>query len=279
MLMPRVIVEAEEYRGKVVEVSRDIHPSIAQEGSASIDFDISDIDITSVKGRTNHALIELYNQKGYDVFKNTCLEMKKNNWFSAQDYGAFKGECAEVFLYGTVLEFIKKFNLPWKVYLSLVIPHRNGIEGNTTELDLVLVSEEMVTVFEVKSYNGNKEITGICNIKTKSQDKNIYNQNALHCESLIKLIKGFNINSNRGMKSVLFSFSEGPVHDKREDINKRLMPVLDEKTILKYLTSLTKLNEKLWKPTLVEKMDELHKSLTVEDHMNYIKEAKGGNVQ
>lgn len=279
MSVPRVILEAQKYREDIVGEQCDDMEEVDYdededgEYSAELDLELSESH-KGVKARANYALLQLYNQKGYDVFKRTCIQMKSNKWFDKSEYGFFKGECAEVFLYATILEFINKFNLPWKVYLSLVVQHRDGIEGHTTELDIVLVSQEMITVFEAKSYNGSKELIDLCTIKRKSDSKDIYRQNALHCESLIKQIADYNINDTRGMKSVLFSFAEGSLKDSREPQCKKLIPVLTEDNLLKYLTSLTKLEMKYWKPTIYDRVEELSKKLTMKDHMNYIMKNK-----
>lgn len=277
MRVPKVILEAQAYRKDIVGEFVEDEEEFDEEGEPipPTDLDLSETH-TTVKERANYALLQLYEQKGYDVFKQTCLNMKGNSWFNTSDYGTFKGECAEVFLYVTILEFIKKFQLPWKAYLSLVIPHRRQEPGHTTELDLVLVSEQMITVFESKSYGGNKKITDVCTIKRKSGSKDIFGQNAMHCESLIKQIADFNINDQRGMKSVLFSYAEGTLEDTRDPRYKKLMPVLTEDNILQYLTSLTKLENKYWKATIYDRVEELSKQLTMQDHMNYINRNKQG---
>lgn len=277
MKVPRAMLEAQSYRKAIVAANtEEVEVEVNDDGEYQ---ELSpDLELTeshgSVKERTNYALIQLYEQKGYDLFKKTCLNMKGNNWFDKDEYGFFKGECAEVFLYVTILEFIDKFKLPWKVFLSLVIPHKDGIAGHTTELDLVLVSEEMITVFEAKSYGGDKIIRDVCSIQRKGGTKDIYSQNALHCESLIKQIAYFNINDQKGMKSILFSYAEGSLKDARQAQHKRLMPVLTEDNILKYLTSLTKLEDKYWKYDIYAKVTELSYQLTMEDHMNYINRDK-----
>ncbi|MFF2798256.1 nuclease-related domain-containing protein [Lysinibacillus xylanilyticus] len=274
MNVPRVILEVQSYRKDVVG---DVEEVIYQDGE-EVEIFQTDLELAqsyeSVKERTNYALLQLYEQKGYDLFKKTCLNMKGNSWFNTSDYSTFKGECAEVFLYVTILEFIEKFNLPWYAFLSLVIPHRDGIEGHTTEIDLVLVSEEMITVFESKSYGGDKTIKDVCSIVRKNGTKDIYGQNALHCESLLKQIADFNINDQRGMKSVLFSFAEGSLDDVRDPQYKKFMPVLTEDNVLQYLTSLTKLKNKYWKSGVVDKVSQLSKMLTAEDHMAYINRNK-----
>lgn len=273
--VPKAMLEAQPYRKAIVGVNTEeveVDPVDYEEESA-VDLELTESH-GSVKERTNYALIQLYQQKGYDIFKQTCLNMKGNNWFDKDEYGFFKGECAEVFLYVTILEFIEKYQLPWKVYLSLVVPHKDGIAGHTTELDLVLVSEEMITVFEAKSYGGDKIIRDICSIQRKHGTKDIYSQNALHCESLIKQIAYFNINDQRGMKSILFSYAEGSLTDARQSKYKRLMPILTENNILKYLTSLTKLEDKYWKYDIYAKVSQLSYELTMEDHMNYINRDK-----
>ena len=283
MSIPRAVLEAQKFRSEIAEeycgysdeyYEDDDEEFISPEGKLDLSDD-ADHDNT-VKGRANYVLLQLYEQKGYDVFKRTCINMKGNYWFDKDEYGQFKGECAEVYLYVTILRFIEKYNLPWKVYLSLVLPNRDGIQGHTTELDVVLVSEEMITVFEAKSYNGNKTITDICTINRPAGKKDIYRQNALHCESLINQIKDYNINGPRGMKSVLFSFAQGSLKDTRDKRCSNLIPVLTEDNLLHYLSSLTRLKDKYWKPTIFDRIEELSKQLTIEDHMKFIRSSKGG---
>ena len=280
MKIPDVILATASYRKEVAKdvvehyeevVDSEEEYEESEEGTVTLALDKQ---VSGVRGRTNYALLELYNQKGYDVFKETCMRMKGNNWFNKEEYSTFKGECAEVYLYVTVLEFIKKYELPWKAYLSLVIPHRSGEAGQTTELDLVLVSEEMITVFEAKSYGGDKKIKDVCTISRKGGNTDIYRQNALHCESLIKQIADYNINDQRGMKSVLFSYAEGSLTDVRDAKYKKLMPVVTEDNLLKYLTQLTKLSSKFWKASIFEKVDGLSNALTMEDHMKHINSKK-----
>ena len=283
MSIPRAVLEAQKFRSEIAEeycgyldeyYEDDDEEFISPEGKLDLSDD-ADRD-NRVKGRANYVLLQLYEQKGYDVFKRTCINMKGNYWFDKDEYGQFKGECAEVYLYVTILRFIEKYNLTWKVYLSLVLPNRDGIQGHTTELDIVLVSEEMITVFEAKSYNGNKTITDICTINRPAGKKDIYKQNALHCESLIKQIKDYNINGPRGMKSVLFSFAQGSLKDTRDKRCSNLIPVLTEDNLLHYLSSLTRLKDKYWKPTIFDRIEELSKQLTIEDHMKFIRSSKGG---
>lgn len=274
MNIPKVILDAKDYRRSVVGQHAEVHEVEVEDVLPDlVDLDLSE-EHKTVKERTNYALLQLYEQKGYDIFKKTILNMKGNKWFKATDYGTFKGECAEIYLYATVMEFVKKFDLSWRVFLSLVIPHRDGIAGHTTELDLVLVSEEMITVFESKSYGGDKKITDVCSIKRSSGKTDIYGQNALHCESLIKQIADFNINDQKGMKSVLFSYAEGSLEDVRDTQYKRLMPVITEDNLLSYLTSLTKLEDKFWRDGVYKCLDNLADKYTMQDHMNHINRKK-----
>lgn len=272
MRVPRVIIDAQEYRADVLEV--DAIEECEEDLPSKPILNLTESK-ESVKDRTNYALLQLYYQKGYDAFKKTCLNMKGSGWVDKNDYGHFKGEVAEVYLYVTVLEFIEKFQLPWTAHLSLVVPHRNGKEKETTEIDLALVSEEMITVFEAKSYGGLKKITGICTV-TAGNKNDVYRQNALHCESLLKQIEGNNINGPRGMKSVMFSFSEGDIQDNRQEEYKRLMPILTEDSILAYLSSLTKLEKKYWNKEIFAKMEDLSKRLTMDDHLKHV---TGGKVK
>lgn len=272
-MIPKVIVVAQDYRAKVLAEYFSQEPELTEEErqqfASSSDF-VLDRELGSVKERTNYALLKLYSDKGYDVFKETCLKMKVTKSLDRTDYSTFKGELAEVYLYVTIMEFIKKFDLPWKLYHSLIIS-KPVDEGGSTECDLILVAEEMVVVFEVKSYNGDKKITDLCTITVNGKKKNIYDQNALHCRCLQWHIKPLNIGGKYGMKSALFSFATGGLEDTRAKEHKQLMPVLTEDNVLQFLTALSKLKQKFWTSEIFDCVDSLVGQISMEEHVEYLK--------
>ena len=276
-MIPKVIAEAQEYRKKVIaDMGMEITNSDdlileGEEGVLSLDP-----NQTSVKGRTKAAFLALYEKEGYDVFMKTANKLRsRGKELNNKEWGHFKGETAEMVLIVTIMEFIRKHNLPWKVFHSLVIPHYRGEEGATTECDVVLVSEEIVTVFEAKSNSGNKVLTDICTVNIKGREPNdIFKQNALHCNSLIRQIEHLNQQTQQGLMSVYFLFDDGKFTDKRTDSNKRKMPALDEKTLIQYLSVLTKKTTKNWKPEIYSFVEELSNKLNGEDHRNFIQGGK-----
>lgn len=284
MKVPRVILEAEDYRKEVIE-DLEIDTDEDYNFEEDDDFEEDEQEVISgsavslalpethddVRSRTNYALMQLYEQKGYDVFKKVCGEMRSNKGLSSSDFGFFKGEACEAFLTATIREFIKKFDLPWKVYTSLIVKHRDeSLEGGVTEIDVTLVSQEMITVFEAKSYSGKKTLTGKCSINHSTGKKDLYGQNSLHCESLLKLIRDYNINGNAGMKSALFWYADGTLTDKREDAYKAIMPAITEDNLLAYLTALTNLTDKYWNQSIFQRFDEISKMHTVEEHRKFV---------
>jgi hypothetical protein len=272
-MIPRVIVEAQDYRAKVLAEYFSQEPELTEEErqqlTSSSDL-ILDKELTSIKERTNYALLKLYADKGYDAFKETCLKMKVTKSLDRTDYSTFKGELAEVYLYVTIMEFIKKFNLNWKLYHSLVIS-KPVSEGGSTECDLILVAEEMLVVFEVKSYNGEKTITDLCTISVNGKKKNIYDQNALHCRCLQWHIKPLNLGGKYGMKSALFSFATGSLKDTRAKEHQQLMPLLTEDNVLNFLTALSKLKQKFWTSEIFDCIDSLVGQISMEEHLSYLK--------
>lgn len=275
-MIPRIIVEAQDYRAKVLAEYFSQDPDITEEERVQLDPNsdlILDQELESVKARTSYALLKLYEEKGYDTFKETCVKMKVAKSLDRTNYGTFKGELAEIYLYVTLMEFIKKFDLPWKLHHSLIIRKPEG-EAGSTECDLVLLAEEMSVVFEVKSYNGNKKLTDVCTINVNGRSSNIYNQNALHCRSLQAHINKFNLSSKYGMKSVLFSFATGSLEDCRTTDNKKLLPVLTEDNLLSFLSALTKLKQKFWKPELFDAVGSLVGQVSMEEHIAYLNSIK-----
>lgn len=277
MPVPKVIVDLHEYRAGVVEKyttlqTIEILEDVISDDKVQVTLDLPEKKL-SAKERTNYALLQLYYQKGYKIFRDVCYSLKENPGLNSSDFGIFKGEVAEVFLYVTALAFIEKFKLDYKVYLSLVIPKYTGIQGETTELDLVLVSKNMIVVFEAKSYGGDKKIKDICTISRKSGSRDIYQQNAMHIKSLFKLIEKYNING-RGVKSVLFSYSLGKLEDIRDKRYKELMPVVTENNLLAFLTTLSKLNTECWTQEALDIIEETSKKYTMEDHMKHINSTK-----
>lgn len=280
MPVPKVIVDLHEYREGIVNKYTtqqvvDIMESIEEDTESHVSLDLPEQKV-GARDRTNYVLLQLYYQKGYQVFRDVCLMLKNNPGLSRDDFGAFKGEVAEVFLYVTTIAFIEKYNLDYKVYLSLVIPKHTGIEGETTELDLVVASKGMIVVFEAKSYNGDKKIKGLCTIQRSSGSRDIYQQNAMHIKSLYKLIDKYNING-RGIKSVLFSYSAGKLEDVRQPQHQRLMPVVDETNLLGFLTAMSKVRGECWQPQALEVIETMSNTYTMQDHMNHINKSQGGN--
>lgn len=282
MSVPKVFLEAQEYRKKVLEpyLTEEEYEDYDEEDDEVESYSTASLYLTEehrdIRSRTNYALVQLYEQKGYDVFARTCENMKHNNWFDKSEYGQFKGECAEAFLYVTIDAFIKKNNLPWRIYQSLVVPHRNGEQGATTEIDIVLVSEQQIVVFEAKSYNGNKTITDECTVHHGGKTTDIFGQNGLHCESLQKKILDLNINAYKGMKTAFFSYAVGSINDKRSPEMKTRMPALDERTIQLFLGALAKLETKYWRYDIFDRFDQLSKELTMKDHMRYVMSKRKG---
>lgn len=271
-MLPKVIVGDNPDR-EWFAATRGLEISEGGKKSANIEGGDGGLDLEQkdeVYERTEHAFLQLYKKKGYDAFRETVIQMKRKPESFKEEWALFKGESAEMFLFITISEFIKVHNLPWKVFHSLVIPHWNQ-KDKTTECDVVLVSETNITVFEAKSYSGNKTLTGLCTITRSSGSADVYSQNALHCRSLSVLIEKHNLKKDAGMKSALFSFSEGDLKDKRNKDAKKLMPALDEDSLLRYLTALTKVNCKYWSADVIGAVEELSTKHTREEHISQFK--------
>jgi len=229
----------------------------------------------NIKEKTNDILWEVYNKEGFSRFSNLISYLKS---FGRQDFNDLiqvKGEIAEVVLEITISHFIKKFSLPWKVYRTLIIPYSSS-SSSSTELDLILLTPQVVTVFEVKSYNGEKTITGDCFMKAVNhgvtQEKDIFSQNKLHIKAFWMNFGNYAKGETGVIKSVMFSFATGKVIDMRDPAKKIIMPIYDESTISSYLEALRQINfDPRWESDLVNAIDKAKaSSISLEDHISNI---------
>lgn len=269
-MIPKVIIEGQKYRKKVVE--KYYNGELSEEVDS--DNQLREIEFTkefsSAKERTNYALLKVYEEAGYSAFVKTCNSLLFKSSLQRDDYSEMKGELAEVYLYITITEFINKFKLPWEVHHSLIIKKPEGEKGST-ECDVVLISEEMIVVFEAKSYNGDKKISDICTVSVNNRTRDIYKQNALHCRSLVHQLERFALSGKYGMKSVMFSYATGSIDDTRTIENKRLIPIVTENSLLSFLTSVSKLSQKFWSSGIFDHVESLVGLISPEEHLSYVK--------
>jgi len=279
MRIPNVVLNIEGYRSKIYNGElQDESEDLSQDPDSHtyINPDSPDwADLPTVQKRTEEAFTWLYKQKGFGAFWSHAQTLKRMDELSVEDYGVAKGVLAELVLFHTIKEWIKHNNLQntWKIYHSLFVPFKN--KQGQTELDIVLASRFTVVVFEVKSYNGEKTLKGECTIVRKSSSRDIFKQNAMHVRVLKEAMNPETILSDVGaFKSVLFSFATGSINDKRTETYKRLMPVVDENSLVHFLNSLlAKANRTNWGDNIFNELDSIaDNKITMEEHIRFLEE-------
>ena len=226
-----------------------------------------------LKERTRKILWEIYEKEGYKRFIEILDFMKTYPGRAFNDVTQVKGEVAEVVLEIIIAKFIEELDLGWQCYKGLIIPFEPESK-NTTELDFILVTPIVVTVFEIKSYNGVKTLTGDCFLKAEnkgfSSEKDVYEQNKMHIKAFWANF-GKHATTKLGViKSVLFSFASGTVTDEREKEKQEIMPVYDENTLPQYLEALRLLeSDPRWEEaSLIEALQKAaREAISLEDHV------------
>jgi hypothetical protein len=196
--------------------------------------------------------------------------------FLSQDHFLLaKGELAEVFLTHTIEEWIKRGNLQakWRVYPHYYFPYKSG-KGHT-EIDVLLVSRNVIVVFEAKSYSGDKIIVGDCEVKVRGVLSDIFKQNSHHCKALYEHLQDLVLGSSGALKSVFFSFSSGGLVDERTVDRQALMPVVDEDNLPHFLNALERSAESvLWASEIFTRIESIKKEYDADVHGAEIKERR-----
>jgi hypothetical protein len=231
------------------------------------------------KDRTRKILWEVYRSEGYSKFIDVVgnLKVLKNHEFN--DLIQVKGETAEVVLEIIIEHFIKHYALDWKVVKGLILNINGnvGSKSSTTEIDIVLVTSKVVSIFEIKSFNGEKVISGDCLLTANNAgnilSKDVFLQNRLHIKAFWNNFGKFSLSETGIVKSVMFSFSSGSLKDDRSIDKKEIMPVYDESNIPRYLEAIRLLDvSDRWKvDELNEAIEVAEKgSVSLEDHIKYL---------
>jgi hypothetical protein len=251
--IPKIVLDLYDYRKKIYEKQ-------SKEPADLPKFD-------NVRQRTEYIFRWLYDTHGYQTFIDTAIKLKTIEGMNSDDFGQAKGLIAEIVLVCSIEEWQKQTGTKdWNYTREFYLPHRNGT--GTTEIDVILYSPYSIIVFEVKSYSGTKTLTEECTIKT-SRVHDLFGQNGLHIESLMKQIEPLCLSKIGAVKSAYFNFSLGEVNDQRTVKNKQLIPVIDENNIFTFLEAMRKACTKMtWDKKITAKIVELRESgITREQHM------------
>lgn len=186
-----------------------------------------------IKDAIRYKLMEVYDKKGLTDTINAGYELmalcEKNAY--QEKYRLLKGEIAEVILECELIELQKQSKEPSIILKGLCIPFRNS--NSTTELDVTLITEKRIFLFECKSYSKKPKITDKCLL---DGTMDVYKQSTLHLHALHDYISSYYNKSidQKPYRFILFEMSTLGVDDQRED--KKTIPVLNPKTCLPYLT-------------------------------------------
>lgn len=254
--IPKIVLDLYDYRSKMYSDSKKAD-----------DLPVFD----TVRDRTEYIFRWLYDTQGYSEFIKTAVKLKRIQGLEQEDFNISKGMIAEIVLLCSIEEWIKQSgSSDWNLYREFYVPHRNG--NGVTEIDIVLYSTYTIVVWEVKSYSGKKTITKECTINT-SREHDLFYQNGLHIESLMKQIEPLCLSKIGAVKSVYFNFSLGEVNDDRTPKNKKLIPVIDENNIFTFLEAMrTSCIASKWDKGLDNKMSEIRNmGITREQHMSQFK--------
>ena len=277
MNIPAVILEMESYRKQVAHGVKGNEEKKSTKPPKNIPvIDLKDFD--SIQDRVRESFRWVYETQGYAEFLTFCKKMKNMDFLSQDSFSRAKGELAEVFLTYTIEEWIKRGNLQskWRVYPHYYIPYRSG-KGHT-EIDVLLVSRNIIVVFEAKSYSGDKTIVGDCDVKVRGRLTDIFKQNSLHCRALYEHIQDLVLGPSGAMKSVFFSFATGSLVDERTPDKQRLMPAIDENNLPHFLNALEKNAETLaWSSEIFSRVESIKKEYCADAHSAEVQERRNRN--
>lgn len=268
MRLPNVIIKTFDNR---------IQEALLASGIDSVSSDLFanlPLGDNNIKDRVELVLRRIYKKEGYNVFMQTIMHLKKFNNRDKDDVIIAKGEIAEVVSSIMIEHYVKVNNLrDWRLYRGLILGSKKD-PNFSTELDLVLVTPKCASIIEVKSYNGPKTLKGECTLVVKGNTKDVYSQNIGHIKAFWGNFKDSALKTQGAIKSVLFSFSYGPLDDIRSEVNKGVMPVYDEETFAGYLKALESINRvDTWDVNKLSKavIEQKKTARSFDEHVKYLK--------
>lgn len=199
--------------------------------------------------RINKSILEFY--ENHDLRNTIALGRCLLNCKYGKDKEDFRtavhGEVCESILEVMIKEFLKKNNLEkrWFYTKGLVLKDLNNLDSDyLTEIDFILFSPHKIFLFECKSYGGKKYLKDKCTIvRAKKKPFDVFKQHEKHSNVLLNNFLGFRAPEKEGEEKIapvqllLFDFSNGDLTDQRTELWKKVMPVVDENTLGKFLSN------------------------------------------
>jgi hypothetical protein len=229
-----------------------------------------------LKGRTRDGLLEVYRREGFTRFMDVVDHMRTFEGREIGDVLQVKGEVAEVVAEVITLQFIKETGVDWRLYKGLILGNPNN-KKFSTELDMVIATPGVVSIVEVKSFNGRKVLSKECFLTATNAghtlERDIFKQNAVHIRTFWDNFQEAATGNVGVIKSVLFSFSNGGLVDERLPAKKALMPVFTERDFVSYLLSVKQLGKASWEVKRLDRLIQKAKSNapTLDGHIEYVR--------
>ena len=233
------------------------------------------------KERTRSELLKCYKEYGLETVMEVgraLLEAEKDrNRKKAESI--VHGEVCETILECIVMEHKSKHPIEtknWKMARSVILPNLENVQSEfLTELDLVLFTPQQILLFECKSYNGEKTLTGSGKLtRNGGGSVDVYSQNKLHLEMLSKVVakcRTLTPSYGKEIQMVLFDFSLGGMNDKRSEKAKQILPWYTEETVTECFP---RGNSTLWDMRVLAPLVDLmveRSPLLRKQHLQYVK--------
>lgn len=206
-------------------------------------------DFPDVKDRLKFLCNYIYENMGITILMDFLAKHKELEFEESKEFIDYKGLVCELFLFYYIQSFIITFDLKdWTVKHSLLLelPKATKKGFTHTEVDVMLFTPNIAVVFECKCYRGTNVLTDKCFLTGSSTTKDIFKQNAMHIEMLLREYGSYKKVDQGSIKSVLFLYKPHKIQDKREHKNQRLIPVLDDTDIGEFLKFVKDLHDVKW---------------------------------
>ena len=185
-------------------------------------------------------LREVYNTKGLQFVYEVCKSM-----LSIKDNTGKKrtvnGNVCEILLCLMTEEYLSKKKIDGFIARSVILKDPTKPSSDfRTEIDFLFCTKKVVFCTECKSYVGDKRITGKFTLHTDSREFDVYKQNQIHVETLYKNISFEKIKQTDKFNIAMsgFLFSNGDIHDVREEHYKKIMPAITQNNLYQFYNAL-----------------------------------------
>lgn len=185
-------------------------------------------------------LREVYKAKGMQFVYEVCKSM-----LSIKDNTGKKrtvnGNVCEILLCLMTEEYLSKKKMDGFIARSVILKDPKKPQSDfRTEIDFLFCTKQMVFCTECKSYVGEKRITDKFTLHTNNREFDVYKQNQIHVETLYKNISLAKVKQTDKYNIAMsgFLFSNGDIHDMREERYKQIMPAITQNNLYQFYNTL-----------------------------------------